>query len=95
MVNADNTVAVRPVKLGPTDGGFTAVLSGLQPGERVVIDGTDRLRDGAEVTVPTAAERRGRASAAASPARRRRRRPAPPRRRRHDRRRRPDRGRAA
>ena len=40
------------MKLGPTDGGFTAVLSGLQPGEKVVTDGTDRLRDGVAVTVP-------------------------------------------
>ncbi|HEX2943746.1 MAG TPA: hypothetical protein VHO91_22005, partial [Rhodopila sp.] len=31
-----------------------AVLSGLTPGERVVTDGTDRLRDGAPVTLPQA-----------------------------------------
>jgi multidrug efflux system membrane fusion protein len=47
----DHTVAVRRVKVGPTDGQRTAVLSGLQPGENIVIDGTDRLRDGAKVTV--------------------------------------------
>jgi multidrug efflux system membrane fusion protein len=52
VINANNTVSVRPVKLGPTDGGYSAVLSGLQPGEKVVTDGTDRLRDGAVVTVP-------------------------------------------
>ena len=52
VINANNTVSVRPVKLGPTDGGYAAVLSGLQPGDRVVTDGTDRLRDGAKVTVP-------------------------------------------
>jgi multidrug efflux system membrane fusion protein len=52
VINANNTVSVRAVKLGPTDGGFTAVLSGLQPGEKVVTDGTDRLRDGVAVTVP-------------------------------------------
>ncbi|MDR3535492.1 MAG: MdtA/MuxA family multidrug efflux RND transporter periplasmic adaptor subunit [Acetobacteraceae bacterium] len=52
VISANNTVSVRPVKLGPTDGGYQAVLSGLQPGERVVTDGTDRLRDGATVTVP-------------------------------------------
>jgi len=34
VINANNTVSVRPVKLGPTDGGFTAVTSGLQPGEK-------------------------------------------------------------
>jgi len=55
LINANNTVTARPVKLGPTDGGFTAVLSGLQPGDRVVTDGTDRLRDGVTVTVPVAA----------------------------------------
>jgi multidrug efflux system membrane fusion protein len=52
VINANNTVSVRPVKLGPTDGGYMAVLSGLQPGEKVVTDGTDRLRDGVAVTVP-------------------------------------------
>jgi multidrug efflux system membrane fusion protein len=52
VINANDTVSVRPVKLGPTDGGYTQVISGLQPGEKVVTDGTDRLRDGAKVTVP-------------------------------------------
>ena len=52
VINANNTVSVRPVKVGPTDGNYMAVLSGLQPGEKVVTDGTDRLRDGAPVTVP-------------------------------------------
>ena len=52
VVNANNTVSVRPVKVGPSDGGFMAVLSGLQAGAKVVTDGTDRLRDGAPVIVP-------------------------------------------
>jgi membrane fusion protein, multidrug efflux system len=52
VISANNTVSVRPVKLGPTDEGYEAVLSGLQPGEKVVTDGTDRLRDGVKVTVP-------------------------------------------
>jgi membrane fusion protein, multidrug efflux system len=71
VINADNTVSVRPVKLGPTDGGYAAVLSGLQPGDRVVTDGTDRLRDGAAVTVPAPGQAsgrgQGRAGQAASP----------------------------
>jgi membrane fusion protein, multidrug efflux system len=54
VINANNTVSVRPIKVGPTDGGYEAVLSGLNPGERVVTDGTDRLRDGAAVTLPAA-----------------------------------------
>ena len=52
IVNADNTVSVRPIKLGPTDGPMAAVNAGLSAGERVVVDGTDRLRDGARVRIP-------------------------------------------
>ncbi len=55
VVNADNTVSVRPIKIGPSDGPMAAVTSGLSAGERVVVDGTDRLRDGARVIVPAAA----------------------------------------
>ncbi len=51
LVNADSTVSVRPVKLGVTDGERVEVLSGLTPGERIVIDGADKLRDGAKVVV--------------------------------------------
>ena len=54
VINANDTVSVRPIKVGPTDGNFEAVLSGLQAGDRVVTDGTDRLRDGAAVTLPAA-----------------------------------------
>jgi len=54
VINDNNTVSVRPIKVGATDGNFQAVLSGLQSGERVVTDGTDRLRDGATVTLPAA-----------------------------------------
>ena len=56
VINANNTVSVRAVKVGPTDGGFMAVLSGLRVGEKVVSDGTDRLRDGAAVIVPPPAK---------------------------------------
>jgi multidrug efflux system membrane fusion protein len=51
VVRADHTVAVRPVTLGEADGERVAVLSGLAPGEHVVVDGADRLRDGAHVRV--------------------------------------------
>jgi membrane fusion protein, multidrug efflux system len=54
VINANNTVSVRPITTGPNDGPMTAVSSGLSVGERVVIDGTDRLRDGARVIVPEA-----------------------------------------
>ena len=49
VINADNTVSVRQVSTGPVDGNITAINSGLSAGERVVTDGTDRLRDGVKV----------------------------------------------
>jgi multidrug efflux system membrane fusion protein len=51
VVKPEKTVAVQKVKLGPSDGQRIAILSGLEPGESVVIDGTDRLHDGAKVTI--------------------------------------------
>ena len=54
LVKPDHTVAVQKVKLGPTDGRHIAILSGLEPGESIVVDGTDRLRDGAKVTLASA-----------------------------------------
>jgi membrane fusion protein, multidrug efflux system len=52
VINANNTVSIRPIKLGQADGGMTEVTSGLKAGERVVVDGADRLRDGQTVTIP-------------------------------------------
>jgi multidrug efflux system membrane fusion protein len=54
LINPDNTVTVRPVKVGPVGGNYQAILSGLNPDDRVVTDGTDRLRDGGKVTLPGA-----------------------------------------
>jgi len=51
VVKPDQTAAVHQVKLGPGDGQHIAVLDGLQPGEKVVVDGSDRLREGAKVTL--------------------------------------------
>jgi multidrug efflux system membrane fusion protein len=51
LAKPDHTVAVQKVKLGPGDGQRVAVLDGLRPGENVVVDGADRLKDGAKVTV--------------------------------------------
>lgn len=52
LVGADNKVSVREVKLGQTDNGMVEIVSGLNPGDRVVTDGTDRLHEGATVTIP-------------------------------------------
>jgi multidrug efflux system membrane fusion protein len=55
VVNPDHTVKVRPVTLGVVDGERVAVAQGLSVGEVVVTEGGDRLRDGAQVQLPSAA----------------------------------------
>jgi membrane fusion protein, multidrug efflux system len=52
LVNGNDTVSVHVIKLGAQDGDRFDVESGLAPGDRVVTDGADRLRDGAKVTIP-------------------------------------------
>ncbi|MFN2644605.1 MAG: MdtA/MuxA family multidrug efflux RND transporter periplasmic adaptor subunit [Burkholderiales bacterium] len=54
VVQPDNTVALRPVRLGPADGARQSIAEGLKPGEMVVTDGTDRLRPGSQVQVASA-----------------------------------------
>lgn len=49
VVKPDDTVAAQPVTLGPGDNQRIAVTKGLQPGQLVVTDGADRLKDGAKV----------------------------------------------
>jgi membrane fusion protein, multidrug efflux system len=52
IAGPDSTVSVRPIKVGPGSGERVAVLEGLAPGDHVVVDGVDRLRDGAKIRVP-------------------------------------------
>ncbi len=56
LVQEDNTIAVRQVKLGAINSGMVAVNEGLKPGDRVVTEGTDRLRAGAKVEILGGAE---------------------------------------
>jgi multidrug efflux system membrane fusion protein len=68
LVNADETVSVRKVSTGPSDGKNTVILAGLAQGDRVVIDGTDRLSDGAKIRVAQATPGNGGHAASATPA---------------------------
>ena len=52
-VKEDKTVTVAPIKVGAVQGETTAVDSGVSPGELVVVDGTDKLREGAKVELVT------------------------------------------
>ncbi len=56
-VKADDTVEVRVVETGDTDGEKIAITKGLQIGDEVVVDGTDRLRDGFKIRRAGAAAR--------------------------------------
>jgi multidrug efflux system membrane fusion protein len=51
VVGEDNSVLLRKVKVGPTSNEWVAIPEGLDPDERVVIDGADDLRDGSRVEV--------------------------------------------
>jgi len=52
IVSPDKTVNQRAVKLGVQDGEKVTITEGLEPGDTVVVDGADRLRDGAQVSIP-------------------------------------------
>ena len=52
LVKPDNTVTVKPVKLGPGSGDSVSVSEGLDAGDQVVVDGADKLKEGAQITLP-------------------------------------------
>ncbi|WP_046791831.1 MdtA/MuxA family multidrug efflux RND transporter periplasmic adaptor subunit [Tatumella morbirosei] len=54
VINADNTVTRKQITPGPVYGtDKQVVLSGVNPGDRLVTDGIDRLTTGAKVSVAT------------------------------------------
>jgi membrane fusion protein, multidrug efflux system len=65
VINPDNTVSVRKVTLGPGDATNVTISDGIKTGENIVIDGADKLKDGAKIMLP---QKGSRAGAAGSPA---------------------------
>src|SRR6266436_6245916 len=57
VIKEDRTVELRKVSVGMSEGDSVSIESGLAPGELVVLEGSDRLRDGAKVEIPDAASR--------------------------------------
>jgi multidrug efflux system membrane fusion protein len=51
IVNEQSQATVRDIVLGPAEGELQAVAKGLQPGDRVILEGVDRLREGRNVTM--------------------------------------------
>jgi multidrug efflux system membrane fusion protein len=51
LVKPDDTVTLQAVQLGSSSGDNVDVRTGLKPGDQVVVDGVDRLREGSKVAV--------------------------------------------
>jgi RND family efflux transporter MFP subunit len=51
VVGDDNKISIRPVKMGERIGAMWEVLDGLKPGDRVVVQGVQKVREGSSVTV--------------------------------------------
>jgi multidrug efflux system membrane fusion protein len=53
VVGSDNKVSAKPITLGNAEGERVAVTTGLTIGDKVVVDGADRLKEGMEVVAQT------------------------------------------
>jgi len=51
IVGDDNKVSIRPVKMGERIGAMWEVTEGLKPGDKVVVQGIQKAREGVQVTV--------------------------------------------
>lgn len=51
IVTADNIVQTKPVVLGPTQGPMQVILQGLAAGDRVIVEGVEKVRPGMKVNV--------------------------------------------
>jgi RND family efflux transporter MFP subunit len=56
VVGSDNKATQRPVKVGEVSGGTVRILEGLKPGERIVVEGLQKVREGAPVNPKTGTE---------------------------------------
>jgi multidrug efflux system membrane fusion protein len=56
LVKPDNTVTVRPITVGTTEGDNTQVLSGVDAGDMLVMVGVDRLTEGSRVNAQVPGE---------------------------------------
>jgi RND family efflux transporter MFP subunit len=56
VIGADNKASQRPVKVGGLVGENYLILKGIEPGERIVVEGLQKVREGAPVQPMTAEE---------------------------------------
>ena len=57
LVKPDNTVTIRQVEVGTTEGDESEITSGLAPGDMVVMTGVDKLQEGSKVSPHVAGEK--------------------------------------
>lgn len=62
LVKPDSTVTIKDVTLGTSEGDDSEVVSGLKPGDQVVMTGVDKLQEGSKVRVQKSGQRSSRAS---------------------------------
>ena len=64
VVNAENKVEIRPLKVGRTQGNSWVVLDGLKAGDKVIVEGLQKIRPGSPVRIaePTPVEQGASAS---------------------------------
>lgn len=53
VINDKDVAAIRDIVLGPVEGNLQSIVKGLEPGDTVVLEGLDRLREGSRVLVVT------------------------------------------
>ncbi len=56
VITPENTASQRPVKLGEQVGSNFLVTEGIKPGERIVVEGLQKVREGAPVNAMTASQ---------------------------------------
>jgi membrane fusion protein (multidrug efflux system) len=49
LLDAENKVHIQPVRVGERDGSLWLIEQGLKPGERVVVEGVQKIREGTVV----------------------------------------------
>jgi membrane fusion protein (multidrug efflux system) len=54
VVGADRTVSFRNVKVGPREGSLWVIEEGLEPGDSVIVEGVQRVREGMTVSAKPA-----------------------------------------
>jgi membrane fusion protein, multidrug efflux system len=64
VVKPDKTIDVRPLKVGLSQGGFTAIDDGIAPGEQVVTDGHEKVQAGTKVELRSSGGKPGGAAGA-------------------------------